>query len=93
MVAVWMTKSSSSGVSGLADLDDYAAHVKATEASHAMREDRLSIVNRVWSYRGLLPEADRLPQTPPWRGERIQDILQQRRGTTRPPHAAVAAAA
>ncbi|MEU9405823.1 hypothetical protein AB0E08_08965 [Streptomyces sp. NPDC048281] len=63
----------------LADLDDYAAHVKATETSHAQREDRLSIVNRVWSYRDLLPEADRLPQTPPWRGERIQDILQQRR--------------
>ncbi|MER6521773.1 hypothetical protein ABT246_33565 [Streptomyces sp. NPDC001553] len=67
------------GEVSLADLDDYAAHVKAAESSHALREDRLSIVNRVWSYRDLLPEADRLPQTPPWRGERIQDILQQRR--------------
>jgi hypothetical protein len=71
------------GEVSLADLDDYAAHVKATETSHAQREDRLSIVNRVWSYRDLLPEADRLPQTPPWRGERIQDILQQRRAAIR----------
>ncbi|MFE5562382.1 hypothetical protein [Streptomyces sp. NPDC056544] len=67
------------GEVSLADLDDYAAHVKAAESSHALREDQLSIVNRVWSYRDLLPDADRLPQTPPWRGERIQDILQQRR--------------
>ncbi|MEF9915384.1 hypothetical protein RJT17_35240 [Streptomyces sp. P5-A9] len=41
------------GEVSLADLDDYAAHVKATETGHAQREDRLSIVNRVWSYRDL----------------------------------------
>ncbi|MQY09941.1 hypothetical protein SRB5_00450 [Streptomyces sp. RB5] len=34
------------GEVSLADLDDYAAHVKATETSHGQREDRLSIVNR-----------------------------------------------
>lgn len=65
----------------LADLDDYAAHVKAAEVSHGAREDLLSIVNRVWSHRAVLPEDDRLPETPPWRGERIQDILQQRRAS------------
>ncbi|MEU8413814.1 hypothetical protein AB0C24_13570 [Amycolatopsis japonica] len=61
------------------DLDDYAVQVKAAPISLGRREDLLAAVNRIWAYRDLLPESDRLPAAPPWRGERIQDVLQQRR--------------
>ncbi|MGW4272689.1 hypothetical protein ACWEGQ_10045 [Streptomyces seoulensis] len=65
-----------------ADLDDYAIDIKAGPSSHELREDLLAVVVRTWTLRELLPDkGDRLPQTPPWRGERIQDILGQRRTT------------
>ncbi|MDT9686673.1 hypothetical protein RND61_32105 [Streptomyces sp. TRM76323] len=63
-----------------ADLDEYAADIKAAPVSHDMREDFLAVVVRTWTLRELLPdEDDRLPQAPPWNGERVQDILGQSR--------------
>ncbi|MFE2964115.1 hypothetical protein ACFXKC_10660 [Streptomyces sp. NPDC059340] len=63
-----------------ADLDAYAADIKDAAVSHELREDFLAVVVRTWTLRGLLPdEDDRLPQAPPWNGERIQDVLGQRR--------------
>ncbi|MEW2620861.1 hypothetical protein [Streptomyces sp. NPDC048106] len=62
------------------DLDKYAASVRAAPFSHDLREDLLAAVVRTWTLRALLPgEEDRLPQAPPWNGERVQDILGQRR--------------
>lgn len=64
------------------DLDEYAADIKDTAVSHDQREDLLAAVVRTWTLRDLLPdEDDRLPQAPPWNGERIQDILGQRRSS------------
>ncbi len=62
------------------DLDDYAADIKEATLSHELREDLLAAVVRTWALRDLLPdENDRLPHAPPWNGERIADILGQRR--------------
>lgn len=61
------------------DLDQYATEVRHAQISHWQREDRLAAVLRLWAMRNLLPEPDRLPQAPPWGGERIRDILGQRR--------------
>ena len=58
-----------------AHLDAYAADVRASEVSHGYREDLLAAVARAWTMRHLLPETDRLPEAPPWGGERIRDIL------------------
>ncbi|WP_406301118.1 hypothetical protein OHA61_00355 [Streptomyces sp. NBC_00885] len=62
-----------------ADLDDFAAHVRATGLPHATGEDLLAVVVRLWSLRELLPPGDRLPAAAPWRGELIADILGTRR--------------
>lgn len=63
-----------------ADLDAYAADIKEAVLSHEMREDLLAVVVRTWTLRDLLPDEDeRLPHAPPWNGERIADILGQRR--------------
>ncbi|MEU7160886.1 hypothetical protein [Streptomyces chrestomyceticus] len=63
-----------------ADLDAYAADIKEAALSHELREDLLAVVVRIWTLRDLLPdEDDRLPHAPPWNGERIADILGQRR--------------
>lgn len=62
-----------------ADLDAYAIDVRAAEVSHNHREDMLAAVVRAWNLRDLLPAADRLPEAPPWGGERIKDVLGQGR--------------
>jgi integrase len=63
-----------------ADLEAYAADIKEAALSHELREDLLAVVVRTWTLRDLLPdEGDRLPHAPPWNGERIADILGQRR--------------
>ncbi|MFI6213254.1 hypothetical protein ACIBCD_14795 [Nocardia brasiliensis] len=61
------------------DLDAYAVHVRAAKVSHGQREDLLAAVVRAWSVRERLAPADRLPQAPPWNGDRIRDVLGQSR--------------
>jgi integrase len=58
-----------------ADLDAYVADVRASQVSHELREDLLAAVARTWTMRHLLPEPHRLPEAPPWGGERIRDLL------------------
>lgn len=53
------------------DLDLYADHVKESEVSQGTAEDLLVAVRWCWSYRALLPAEARLPQAPPWKGERM----------------------
>ena len=62
-----------------ADLDAFAIHIRAAEVSHNQREDMLATVMRAWNLRHLLAPEDRLPQAPPWDGERIRDVLGQGR--------------
>lgn len=62
-----------------ADLDAYALYAKNRPVSHAVREDMLGAVARIWLMRKLMPEHDRLPAAPPWGGERLRDILGQGR--------------
>ncbi|WP_214633095.1 hypothetical protein [Antrihabitans cavernicola] len=61
------------------DLDDYLVHVKTAETTHANREDLLAAVIKIWAYRALVPEADRLPSAPPWNGERVYRLLEASR--------------
>ncbi|WP_433206808.1 hypothetical protein ACQP1G_20730 [Nocardia sp. CA-107356] len=58
-----------------ADLDAYAVDVRAADFSHGQREDLLAAVVRAWSVRGRLLPADRLPEAPPWNGDRLRDVL------------------
>jgi integrase len=60
-------------------LDAYALHAKNSPVSHETREDMLGAVARAWVMRELMPEADRLPEAPPWGGDRLRDILGQGR--------------
>jgi integrase len=60
-------------------LDAFALHVKNSPVSHETREDMLGAVARVWVMRELMPAADRLPEAPPWGGDRLRDILGQGR--------------
>lgn len=62
-----------------AELDAYAVDVRAAEVSHNQREDLLAAVARTWTMRHLLAREDRLPETPPWGGERVRDVLGQGR--------------
>lgn len=62
-----------------ADLDDYVVAVKDTAASHGVQEDLLAAVIKLWMYRELMDEQDRLPEAPPWNGERLYRLLEQRR--------------
>ncbi|WP_405178868.1 hypothetical protein OG225_33565 [Nocardia sp. NBC_01377] len=62
-----------------AHLDAYAVDVRAAEISHGQREDLLAAVVRAWSVRERLGSADRLPQPPPWNGDRLRDVLGQSR--------------
>jgi len=59
----------------LAHLDAYVADVRDSDVSHDLREDLLAAVARAWTMRHLLPETDRLPEAPPWGGERVRDLL------------------
>lgn len=60
-------------------LTEYAIDVKNAPVSHNQREDMLSAVLWAWMLRDLMPDDQRLPQPPPWEGERIADILGQTR--------------
>ncbi len=57
------------------DLDDYLVYVKSAEITHEIRGDLLAAVVKIWAYRALLPEHDRLPAAPPWNGERFHHLL------------------
>ncbi|WP_458682755.1 hypothetical protein [Prescottella equi] len=61
------------------DLDDYLVHVKMAEITHSAQEDLLAAVIRIWTYRTLMPETDRLPASPPWNGDRIKHLLERAR--------------
>lgn len=62
-----------------ADLDDYVVAVKDAEVSHGVQEDMLGAVVKIWIYRRLMDEHDRLPEAPPWNGERLYRLLERRR--------------
>lgn len=61
------------------DLDDYLAAVKTSGASLGKQQDMLMAVIRVWAYRQLLTEPDRLPEAPPWDGEKLHHLLDGKR--------------
>lgn len=61
------------------ELDDYLVQVKTAETTHANREDLLAAVIKMWGYRKLVPEPDRLPPTPLWNGERVYRLLEASR--------------
>ncbi|WP_410812232.1 hypothetical protein [Micromonospora sp. 067-2] len=71
----------------LAHLDTYVADVRASDVSYDLREDLLAAVARAWTMRHLLPASDRLPEAPPWGGERVRDVLEggRYRGENRTP--------
>jgi integrase len=61
------------------DLVGYLDHVTGADISHNTREDLLAAVQRIWAYRRILPQPDRLPEHPPWGGRSVQDLLRQNR--------------
>ena len=71
----------------LAHLNTYVADVRDSDVSYDLREDLLAAVTRAWTMRHLLPETDRLPEAPPWGGERVRDVLEggRYRGENRTP--------
>jgi integrase len=56
-------------------LEQYATDVAALEATTNLRTALLIEVRRLWSYRDLLPDDDRLPQAPPWSGARPSELI------------------
>ena len=61
------------------DLDAYLADLLVAPTTTPVRAGRINEVRRLWSYRELLPPADRLPAAPPWQGDDCAAILGRRR--------------
>ncbi|MER5627880.1 hypothetical protein ABT061_43340 [Streptosporangium sp. NPDC002544] len=61
------------------DLDHYLEHVNANEEFNLdQRMDLLSGVRWYWSRRDALLAEARLPEWPPWHGEKVQDLVGRR---------------
>ncbi len=58
-----------------AGLDRFLDSVRAMESSAHVKAAYLIEVRRLWCYRNRLPDAMRLPATPPWDGEDNQNLL------------------
>jgi hypothetical protein len=67
------------GEVSLRDLDEYLAAVKDGGLTRDMQQDRLMAVVKLWAYQSLFDEGDRLPDAPPWNGERLHQLLDGRR--------------
>lgn len=67
------------GEVSLHDLDEYLAAVKDSGLTRDMQQDRLTAVRKLWAYRSFLDPGDRLPEVPPWHGERLHHLLEGRR--------------
>lgn len=65
-----------------ADLDLYVEHVSALEIRVMAAEHMLQAVRWCWSRRLALPADARLPETPPWPGEAISDLVGRRPSPT-----------
>lgn len=63
----------------LVDLDEYLTAVKNNGLTLDMQQTRLTAVMKLWAYRSLLDPGDRLPEAPPWHGERLHHLLEGRR--------------
>lgn len=63
----------------LDDLDEYLATVKDSGLTRDLQQDRLTAVIKLWAYRSLLDTDDRLPEAPPWHGDRLHHLLEGRR--------------
>ena len=63
----------------LHDLDDYLEAVKDSGLTRDMQQDRLMAVLKLWAYQPLFVKGDRLPEAPPWNGERLHHLLEGRR--------------
>lgn len=59
-------------------LDTFLAAIKDDSISTQKRQKEAYEVRRLWVYRHLLPVEDRLPDAPPWEGERTRDLVGQR---------------
>ncbi|MCX3059651.1 hypothetical protein [Streptomyces beihaiensis] len=72
---------------GPADLDRYLSDLLDSGLSRDALGDRITAVRRLWAWRERLPAGDRLPATPPWRGEDSDALLgrKRRRGENRTP--------
>jgi integrase len=68
-------------------LDGYLSDVVNSETTSEHKAELLTEVRRLWFYRERLPEAMRLPEVPPWGGDRPRDLLGVRvkRGVNRTP--------
>jgi len=64
-----------------ADYDGYLDQVRAADVSLSVKEDLITEVRRLWSYRGQLPPGDALPDVPPWDGEDTQQLVGRRTGS------------
>lgn len=67
------------GEVSLDDLDEYLAAVKDSGLTRDLQQDRLTAVLKIWAYRSLLDPDDRLPEAPPWHGERLHHLVEGRR--------------
>lgn len=60
--------------------DQYLAWVRELESSHAVKEDLVTEVRRLWSYRAQLPPIYRLPDPAPWDDDLTRDLVGGRTG-------------
>ncbi|MDT5230788.1 MAG: hypothetical protein QOI39_1288 [Mycobacterium sp.] len=67
------------GEVSLGDLDEYLAAVKDGGLTRDMQQVRLIAVVKLWAYQSLFETGDRLPEAPPWNGERLHHLLGGRR--------------
>jgi integrase len=62
-----------------ADLEAYLAALLAAGLTTDTLHERVTAVRRLWSWRELLPEPDRLSKAPPWQGDDATTILGRRK--------------
>lgn len=58
--------------------DTYLADIKSKDIPLSVREDLVTEVRRLWSYRDQLPSPDRLPDSPPWDDDYTADLVGRR---------------
>jgi hypothetical protein len=64
------------------DYDAYLARIRDAEITLNQREDLLTEVRRLWSYRAQMPATHALPDAPPWDGDDTQHLVGARPAAT-----------
>jgi hypothetical protein len=64
------------------DYDAYLARIRHAEMPLHQREDLVTEVRRLWSYRAQMPAGHALPDAPPWDGDDTQHLVGARPAAT-----------